>query len=72
MNELGLKPYSYEALGADGREYGMLTLCTPEARVQLQKVGLLPEDVREVIGLQKALDIQVAVLERDMPGVVVQ
>lgn len=72
MNELDLKPYAYEVFGTDGRLYGMLTFCTPEARDQLQKVGLLPADVRELVGMQKALDSQVAMLERDMSGVIVQ
>ena len=70
MNDEDLKLYTYEAFGNDGRLYGMMVCCTLEMRDQLQKVGLLPADVRELVGMQKALDTQVAMLERDMPGVV--
>lgn len=72
MNSPKFIPYAYEATGSDGRIYGLITLCTVEAKDQLQKVGLLPDDVRELVGMQTVVDTHIAMLERDMPGVVVQ
>jgi hypothetical protein len=58
--------YSYQAIGADGNQYSVRLMLTPDELRGLQRAMLVPLNVCEVIGLQDAADGLVATLERDL------
>ena len=59
-----MKPYGEFKTGADGKEYAVRYLLTPEELGGLQKAGIVG-DVIEIVGLQDAAESVVAMLERD-------
>lgn len=44
------------AEGSDGKTYGVRLLLEPGELLGLQKAGLLPEDVVELVGMQEVSD----------------
>jgi hypothetical protein len=61
-----MKTWTYEQTGSDGKLYNLRILCTEQEKAQLKRVGILPDDVREIVGMQRETDARIAVLERSL------
>jgi hypothetical protein len=61
-----MKTWTFEKYGLDGKLYNLRMICTDEEKAQLQRVGILPGDVRELVGMKNETDERIAVLERSM------
>jgi hypothetical protein len=61
-----MKTWTFEKHGNDGKLYNLRIICTEAEKDQLQRVGILPDDVREIVGMQRETDARIAVLERSM------
>jgi hypothetical protein len=61
-----MKTWTFEQTGNDGKLYNLRIICTDEEKAQLQRVGILPGDVRELVGMKKETDERIAVLERSL------
>jgi hypothetical protein len=61
-----MKTWTYEQAGNDGKLYNLRIICTEQEKAQLKHVGILPGDVRELVGMKKETDERIAVLERSM------
>lgn len=61
-----MKVYSIPAIGTDGNQYSIRLLHEPLELRGLQRAGLVPLNVAEVVGMQDVGDSLVATLERDV------
>lgn len=61
-----MKVYSFETIGADGNQYSVRLMLTPDELRGLQGALIVPLTVSEVIGVQNVADGLMATLERDL------
>lgn len=67
-----LKLWPFDATGTDGRQYRPWILATDEEAAQLQRVGILSAEIGPVVGLVPADDAGIAMMQRELQGMVVQ